>query len=1335
MGKDVAPEMSAKGGGTEERFPLTDAQAEKWLGSHYSAQAAQAYGEAFELVFDGALDVSRFQAAFDATVARHQALAVRFASDGQSQIYEPEQRLRLRYLDLAASGQPFAEYRKYCERWMRTPFDIGAAPLARACLYRISPTQHRLFMSAHHLVVDGWSLRVVLKEMAAHYNAATVEQAMRIPPADSWAEFARAERARREGPEGQRCLRYWCDQFRELPEPLRLPTDRARATRICFDASSFVVDIDPELWRSLRDAARKQSVTRFALLLAGYFALLYRLTGQTDLVCGIPFAGAARGSGARVVGDTDNTLPLRVRVDPGQPLAVLSQQVQARLKAAAEHQDISLGRIVDTLPLQRSAGRMLLLESIVTLAPAMDRLGFDGVACELNVMPRLAAAWELGFYWRQVPGALVLEVQYQSELYDSSTVRSWADLYVDLLGVIAENSTCNLDEIDLAVRSPQQDWALVNDVVPAWSDAPSVPVLLGRSLAEHADRCAAECAGARMDYAELDRRSRRMAAGLLASGVSRGELVGIALPRSLDMLVAVLAVLRAGAAYVPLDPAFPEQRLSRMATHSGLDFIVAARDVALPESVYEGRMLRHVDALESMGDEAAALPDAGPDDLAYVLYTSGSTGEPKGVRILHRNLVNFLCAMRESPGFGRDDILCAATTLSFDIAALELYLPLLCGGRVVIADDNEHRDPEALCRLIERSGCTVLQTTPSLIALLQEVGRAQVLAPLRLLVGGEALSLPLAEALSAQCRELWNMYGPTETTVWSSIHRVRQGGAAVSLGQPIARTRLYVLDDRRRPALPHALGEIWIGGTGVADGYLNRPDLTAERFIIDPFAADGSRMYRTGDLGRLHDGQLYFHGRADGQIKLRGYRIEPGEIEAVAAAEPGVTECVAVVRRLDDGDQVLVLYVGSDSHPGELAAALRTRMQQLLPAYMRPQYVEVLRRLPKTPNGKIDRHALPLPSAGASMAQRSRVAPRTALERELCVQWQQLLRCGPVGVEDDFFELGGYSLLAVRMFAELQRRHGVSLPLATLIECPTVAALAKAVTAATNNIASEVVMQAMGNDSRLLVALRSDGSRPPLFLFHAVGGNVLNYRPLLEVLDNEQPVYGLQSPGLDGVTSPLESISAMADAYAEAIMRVHPSGPCMLAGGSMGGILALEVARRLRWQGREIALLAMFDTYEPGAGGIRAQRSLSDVFRSLADMGSRQREELWRRLRARLLHEPWARLCQAWRPQAAVPLVLRLHRVEQANRRALASYSPERYVGDVQLFRTFLEREDEDATQGWCNWIEGRIEVHQLPGRHHDFTDQPEVARCLEKCIAMTLRAGRPGASRPRTVA
>ena len=560
----------------------------------------------------------------------------------------------------------------------------------------------------------------------------------------------------------------------------------------------------------------------------------------------------------------------------------------------------------------------------------------------------------------------------------------------------------------------------------------SVPAMFEVQRLLTPDRIAVESGDRRLSYAELDARSAALARELLARGIGRGDMVGISMLRNELMLVAALGVMRAGAAYVPLDPDFPPDRLVYMAEHSRLATIVTGhRDEVRPE-LAAGRGIVAL-AEPGLGAQDLELPVLAGDDPAYVLYTSGSTGKPKGVLVLHRNLSNFVLGMREEPGISGDDVLLSVTTLSFDIAALELYLPLSVGARVVIASAIEHRDPEALMRMVRERDITFLQTTPAVVRLLFDADQGQALKRIRLLVGGEELPRDLAEFLPGRVREAWNMYGPTETTVWSTLHRLQPGqGGAVPIGHPIRHTVVHVLDEQRQPLPEGEIGELWIGGDGVAAGYLHAPELTAERFLPDPFVGGTARMYRTGDLGSRRAGVLHFHGRCDHQIKVRGFRIEPGEIEAVALADPGVFEAVAVARDFAPGDRRLVLYVVARGEDPGLPERLRGQLRAQLLHYMVPQHVEWLAALPKTPNGKIDRNALPRPAAAASVAAVQAAAPVRAMsanEKLLAGIWRELIGVEDIAANDNFFDLGGHSMLAVEMVARVQRATGVRLSL------------------------------------------------------------------------------------------------------------------------------------------------------------------------------------------------------------------------------------------------------------------------------------------------------------------
>jgi amino acid adenylation domain-containing protein len=796
-----------------------------------------------------------------------------------------------------------------------------------------------------------------------------------------------------------------------------------------------------------------------------------------------------------------------------------------------------------------------------------------------------------------------------------------------------------------------------------------------------------------------------IARNLIARGVAQGDLVGICVPRRPEMVAAVLGVMRAGAAYVALDPKFPESRLHYMAEHSGIRQVLVWRESESPVFPAGCEPM----ALEGFDPDAAAqvdLPRLGGADLAYVLYTSGSTGQPKGVRILQRNLVNFLTSMRGKPGIAADDVLCAVTTLSFDIAALELYLPLMVGARIVIASEAEQADPVAFSRLLQKHGVTMMQTTPTRLRLLLGSDRVNEVRGMKLLVGGEAMPRDLAETILPVCSELWNMYGPTETTVWSTIQPVAHGTGPVPLGTPIADTTVHVLDDALQPIADGGIGEIWIGGAGVADGYLHDPEKTAERFVPDPFAADGSHMYRTGDLGSLHDGVLQFHGRMDDQIKLNGFRIEPGDIEVAALAEAGVRQAVAVARDFGDNDKRLVLYVVADPDP-DLPARLRASLRERLPDYTRPRLVEILDALPRTPNGKIDRKALPLPRTISADAPAISDPSPDRLESAIAAIWSELLKVRNIGPDEDFFDLGGDSLLAVRVFERMQALTGINLPLSALLAAPT---LSRQVAIFRSAGARDPGTTVAGHDDKWspLVAIQPHGTRPPLFLIHAIGGNVLNYVPLGRGLGVDQPVYGMQAIGLDGLTPPIASIQTMAGCYLAEIRRIQPQGPYFLGGGSMGGMVAYEIARQLRKQGESIGLLAMMDTHSPDLHASAARtRLLAPIRMVLSPFGTARRAlDAFRISRARASGQP-------------LPHALRHREIERVHHRALAAYRPQPYEGPVLLFRVSEPRRSRRHTEalGWEGHVDGSIEVIELPGNHDSLIEQPELLHRLREAL------------------
>jgi amino acid adenylation domain-containing protein len=684
------------------------------------------------------------------------------------------------------------------------------------------------------------------------------------------------------------------------------------------------------------------------------------------------------------------------------------------------------------------------------------------------------------------------------------------------------------------------------------------------------DAAAVICEDRLLTFRELNRRAGRLARQLQNLGVGSNVLVGICVERSLEMVVGLLGILKAGGAYVPLDPAYPRERLIFMLQDAQPSVLVT--QTALHECLPPFRAnLIYLE--ETNTDEVGVDPypvdvvNCQPNDLAYILYTSGSTGKPKGVRISNRALFNCLSSMQVEPGIEATDTLLAVTTLSFDIAGLELFLPLISGARLVIAPRQIAADGSRLSSLVISSGATMMQATPITWRLLLAAGwRGN--PNLKILCGGESWSKDLADELLPCCRSLWNMYGPTETTIWSSVARV-EAGKPILIGSPIANTTFRVFDPFPETVPDGAPGELYIGGDGVAEGYLNRPELTAERFVDDPFAATpGAKLYRTGDIvRRLPGGEFEFLHRSDEQLKIRGFRIEPGEIESALRRHPSIAECAVDIREVQPGDQRLVAWV-VPSGVSPNASELRDLLKQTLPDYMIPSVVVALHALPLTPNNKIDRKALPVSDplpATAAVAQQT-ISPRTLIEIELTGIWEKVLGRRIASLHDSFFDLGGHSLLALQMFTQIEQALGVHLPLAVLYDSPSIADLAR------------TLSQRPISRWSTLVPIQPAGTRPPFFCFHGEGGNVLIYRKLAQYLGPGQPFYGLQSQRLDGDSSSMKTIGEMAALYLKEIRRVQPHGPYFLGGYCMGGTIAYEAAQQLHDAGEEVALLALLDT-------------------------------------------------------------------------------------------------------------------------------------------------------------
>lgn len=1065
--------------------PATASQREIWLAAKLEQEASLAYNESVSIRLSGELDVVALQAALQGVVDRHEALRATLSADGNELCIATHVELECVADDLSSLDETDRNEKISAALAMAvgTPFDLEHGPLVRAHLLKFADQDHLLIFTAHHIVCDGWSFGVIVRDLAALY-AQRLGQADGPEPADAFTDFAIAEATRAQTQSGRDDEQYWLSRFGGALPSLDLPTDTARRRHRSFASQREDRTLDAALIADIKRMGAKRGASFYATLLAAFSALLHRLTGQDDVVVGIPSAGQAVDGQHNLVGHCVSVLPLRSTIDAQASFATVLDHLRGDLLDAFEHRQYTLGSLLARLAMPRDPGRLPLVSVLFNLDQALDErtVSFPGLSFEFCGNARAFENFELFVNAVQTSDGLRLECQYNSDLFRGETIRAWLDAYETLLRSAVATPEIAVQELSLLSEAARRDIAALQPQNTPYPEQKLAHDYFEQQADRAPNRAAVRSGATQLSYAELEARANRLAHILRERGVRRGSLVGIALTRSADMVAAVLAVLKAGAGYVPLDPQFPADRLAFMADDADLASLIVddvtpqafefspsrvlslKRDAAAIESASSARLPR---------DEAAATPES----VAYVIFTSGSTGRPKGVRVPHRTTSNFLTSMQRVPGIAEDDRLVAVTTLSFDIAFMELMLPLSIGAEIIVADRDDVRDGAALRRLVEQSDATMMQATPSGWRILIEAGwngRERF----RAISGGEPLAVDLAEALLQRCSEVWNGYGPTETTVYSTYWRVAHPRSGIFIGRPIANTQVHILDEQRAPCPLGVPGEIYIGGAGVTLGYLNRPELDAERFLPDPFAErNDTHMYRTGDRGRwVANGMLEHLGRLDFQVKVRGYRIELGEIEAVLVDVPEVDRAVVMAREDRPGDVRLVAYVVMREDAEFDETALRDQLKQRLPDYMVPQHVIQLSAIPLLPNGKTDRKALPAPQIHSVASETARIAPRNDDERRVAAAMESVLSLPDLDVRDDFFALGGHSLLAAQLTARLNREFGITLSFRTLFDAPTIAELAAAIHA---QMASGAAPAAQP------IARRADQSRAPLSLMQS----------------------------------------------------------------------------------------------------------------------------------------------------------------------------------------------------------------------------------------------------------
>jgi len=1311
-------------------FPLTEAQKEIWLAAQMGSEAAVAYNESLKLEFRGDFDVELFRRAASSVVERHPILLASISADGQSQQIRSGTCLDLPLTDLA--GKSGSEKAKQLEAVIEGEvshrFDLTTGPLVRAQIVRMSTDHYVVIWTAHHIVCDGWSGGLIVIELGKVYSALKQGTSPELETALSFSEYVRS--AEGDTNAQKESISYWINRFATIPQPLDLPPDRQRPAVRTARASTVKRDLGQSLHQNLKRFAGQQRTTLVVLLLSGLKVLIHRLSGQCDLVVGLGVAGQAITGQTCLVGHCVNLLPIRSLLEPEKSFQSNLAAVKKEILDAYDHSATTIGSILQHIDVPRSADRPPLVEAIFNVDRDPGDVQFAGLqfTCERN--PKRALHYDLFLNIVEGPHGMYAECDFNSDLFDAATVARWLGLYQTLLESISADPTKSL--ADLQILSPAETSQLLEDwnsTAVDYAESRLLPELIEVQVRKSPDALALTFAGQTITYSELNGRANQLAHRLRKLGVGPDVLVAVFLERSFEMVVALLGILKAGGAYVPIDPEYPPDRIAFMISDSNCPVILTAdylreRLPAVRCTVIDLKNDWNQIAQERDSDLASSATE---QNLAYMIYTSGSTGVPKGALNTHRAIRNRLLWMQSQYTMTAGDRVLQKTPFSFDVSVWEFFWPLMVGGHLVIARPGGHRDANYLVSLIRQEKITITHFVPSMLAaFLVEPDVRRCVSLRHLICSGEALAPSLQrDVFRVLDARLHNLYGPTEAAIDVTFWECQRDStlASVPIGKPIANTRVYVLDQHFQPVPIGVPGELFLGGVQIGRGYHNRPELTAEKFLADPFSKEPeARLYKTGDLCRwLPTGNLEYMGRLDFQVKVHGLRIELGEIEAVLGRHDSVRQCVVVARE-SDGDKSLVAYLEPRNGSVPVTSELRAHLKKELPDYMVPAEFVTLSTLPLSPNGKIDRRALPTPNRAYLQPEAGFVPPNDSLEQMLSRLWAKILKLKRVGLHENFFEIGGHSLLALRVSIEIEKLCHKRLPLATFLQAPTVAQLA------------EVLRRENWVPSwNSLVPIRPAGSRSPLFFMHSHGGNVLEYYPLANLLQENQPIFALQARGLDGNIVRGQSIEQIAAAYLQEIRMLQPQGPYFLSGFCFGGLVAFEAAQQLVASGEEVALVAMIQTAHPQATPFKSHdRALRRLWRRAVKRADLERSNLEHRgfgyLRERVLRTfdvARARALMRYdslahnggpRPiRPSMPYVLEA--LGREHDRAFDNYQPRPYYGNVVLFRASKQLPGlaEDPTLGWAVTLPQSLTVYEVPGHQQNLLSQPNVVALAGK--------------------
>lgn len=1306
----------------EAVFPVTESQKEIWLSCFIGGEDAnRAYNESVSLKLEGALQLDKIQQALVELVKRHEALRSAFSADGKLMIIFKDLVTGLNFQDLSLLSAQRQEdvITEFARIDVRKSFDLLNGPLFRFAIFNLGKDTCYVTLTVHHIIGDGWSLGVLLQDFGRIYSALVSKGFYVLDAAFSFKEFAAKQFAFQSAEEYQKTEAYWLEKYKDDIPAIHLQTDYARPPVRSFQSQRNDYELPIDLVIGLKKIGAAAGCSFVTSLLSAFELFIQKTTKQDQIIIGLPSAGQPAMGMAELVGHCVNLLPIRSKYAGNLNFIGYLKLRKAQILDDLDHQQLTFGSLIRKLPISRDASLVPMLPVVFNIDLGMDKgVQFTGLKQELVYHPRAFENFELFLNANGNEEKLILEWSFNTRLFKSATISKMMADFEHMIVTIIANPEGQLSEIGIGDKLDFKTQLLKRNPAPTSYPREKTLVHLFQERVElQPESIAFEQADLSLSYQDLNFKANQLAGYLSGLGIKENDLVAITMDRTEKMVISLLAIHKLGAAYLPIDANYPMGRIRYMLEDASVKCFLVSN--SFKQQFIDEPHIIWIDAIWNLLENYAAENPpliAKPTSLAYVIYTSGSTGNPKGVGVEHHNLVNLLSGLFNEPGISSTDRFLAITTIAFDISAMELFLPLLAGATLVLADTQTSKDGRLLLELMQSANINIMFATPATWLVILEAGWENPL-PIVALTGGEALPGDLADKLLIRTKALWNMYGPTETTILSTQKRIKEINELITIGKPVKNTEVYILDDSGNLVQDGQIGEIYIAGEGVARGYWNNYQLTKERFIQNPFSnKKANLMYKTGDLGMyLESGEILYMGRSDNQVKVRGLRIELGEIEFQLRKMDSVKDAVVISR-----DGLLIAYVVPefDEAESQLEQHWKQDLKYVLPGYMIPNELLFIKQMPLTPNGKVDRSALPIIVKKQSGKF---LAPRSSMENIIANIWSSILSKPRVGIRDDFFAMGGHSNLAVLAMIRLEKETGIRLPVAAIFQSPTIEELAKL---ALNQESGQLIGVA---DNSAIVPLKPFGNKPPLMIVHGFNMSVLMFMPIARQLDHMQPVYGIQPKSLHRLESPLMTMEEIAQEYIQELLEKVPSEAYALAGYSFGGFVAFEMAKQLRAMGKKVTMLAMFDC-NAETGYFRETSMQKLVRKSYRQFPKFEfiLKSLIRNPKETLEYQAFF-LRSKWKSIVGSSLAADDHGKQEALLDIRYEYALKHYhlnlsAHDIDLFRVKkrLYFVPDQEFLGWRQNTMREVYVHEVPGDHKTFLISPnhiEFAKVLQSVL------------------